>query len=264
MRHLPIIILILCGTMILSACQTTAPPPTPIVQNAAVTVNDTVIRWVRSPEEIVFRAEVTGGAQSETITGKREVPLCTLYGDNRIVWVNELGAFNIEVLYDRIEDNVIGDFLMWLTVNQRIYTYQTPADAETGAVVEAVTINVNGITHSANGFSGWDDDWFSAIMNACRALSQTPVLFEPTGAWLTVESAPYDRQAPAITWTTAGVDLPTQAGAEPMWITGEAMIRLWRLQLTQPSRFLLVQNDGYYASALQVPGISRTSPPAPR
>lgn len=265
MRRLTISILILCGTLILTACQPSTQPPTPIPMSAAVAVNNTVIRWVRSPEEVVFRIDVSGGASESTIIGKREVPLCTVYGDNRVVWVNELGAFNIEVLYDRISDELLADFLVWMTVNQRVYTYQTPEESEDGAVIESVVINVNGIRHEANGFSGWDEEWFNSTLYACRLLSNSPVLFAPDGAWLTVEPAVSDRQAPSMQWDMFDViDLSARANAEPVWITGAVMMRLWRLQLTQPSRFQLVQDSENYAIALQVPGITRTSPPAPR
>ncbi len=265
MRRLIIPILIVCGTLFLTACQPSTQPPTAIPMSAAVAIDNTVIRWVRSPEEIVFRVDVSGGTSDSTIMGKREVPLCTVYGDNRVVWVNELGAFNVEILYDRVADNVLADFLVWMTVNQRVYTYQTPEESEAGAVIESVVINVNGILHDANGFSGWDEDWFIATLDGCRSLSQSPVLFVPSGAWLTVEPAESDRQAPSMQWDmTDVIDLSARANAEPVWITGEAMMRLWRLQLTQPSRFRLVQDSAYYAVALQVPGITRTSPPAPR
>ncbi len=265
MRRLIVPILILCGSLILTACQPSNQPPTPIPMSAAVAIDNTVIRWVRSPEEVVFRVDVSAGAAESTIAGKRDVPLCTVYGDNRVVWVNELGAFNVEILYDRVADNVLADFLVWMTVNQRVYTYQTPDESESGAVVESVVINVNGITHEANGFSGWDDEWFTATLEGCRSLSQSPVLFAPSGAWLSVETAEVDRQAPSIRWDlSAAVDLSMRANADPIWITGEAMMELWRLQLTQPTRFRLVQDTQYYAVALQVPGITRTSPPAPR
>ncbi|MDX2161124.1 MAG: hypothetical protein SF162_07360 [bacterium] len=262
--HLWIAILLL-----ITACQSAPPPPTAIPLNAAVAVNNTLIQWVRSPEAILFQADVTAGNRDTTLVGKRDVPLCTVYGDNRVVWVNELGPFNIEVLYDRIEDNVIGTFIAYLTVNERIYTYQRPdnmPEIDETAVVETIAINVNGVQHRADGFSGWDSEWFPRVLAACRSLSQSPVLFEPNGGWLTVENAPYDPLSPALTWNPAetGLDLAALAAqAEPSWVANAQAVTVWRLQNTQPPRFLLQQGDAYFAIALQVPGISRTAPPPP-
>ncbi|MFN8528468.1 MAG: hypothetical protein U0670_07645 [Anaerolineae bacterium] len=262
-------LLLICVLACLSACQTVQPPPpTPIAMSAAIAANNTLIQWVRSADTIVFRADISGGQRASTFAAKRDIPLCTIYGDNRVVWVNELGAFNIQVLYDRLPDSVIADFVAYLTVNERIYTYNsTPVPEQVGepdAVVESIQINVNGADHYADAFSGWDDAWFSRVLTACRSLSTTPVLFEPSGGWMSVVEVPFDREAPLLTWDAAatGLDLPTLAqGGSAVWVTGTNAVQLWRTQNTQPSRFLYFQSDKFFAVALQVPGISTNSPP---
>ena len=40
----------------------------------------------------MFRAEVVGGDREGTFLARNDIPLCTIYGDNRIVWLNELGG----------------------------------------------------------------------------------------------------------------------------------------------------------------------------
>ena len=124
-----------------------------------------LIDWDRSPASIVFQADVVGGPQD--ITRMSEVPICTIYGDNRIVWVNELDAFHVEILYDFLTDAAISDFITYLTVQERIYTYEAYATEQANGgiapVFEVVTINVNGQLHSADAFSGWDSEWFSRV-----------------------------------------------------------------------------------------------------
>jgi hypothetical protein len=254
----------------ITACQSQAmtPPPANIAIERAAASNLAVIEWTRSPETVVFRADVEGGYAAQAPEAARAVPMCTIYGDGRVVWVNPLAPFQREVLYDRLTPDVIADFIAYLTVNERIYTYPTPLpDAPiTDAVVETVRIHVNGIDVRSNGFSGWEAEWFQRVIGACRTLSSAPVLFEPVSGWLSAAEVPYERYNPALTWDASAlmVDLAQIAAAgEPSWVTGSATVTAWRAQNSQPSQFVFQQGDRYYRTVLQVPGISRTSPPAP-
>lgn len=256
--HLLCLLLILLP---LAACRITEAP------TASPPIPEGLIRWERSPESIVFQADVRGG--SDDISRLGDIPLCTIYGDNRIVWVNELDAFHVEVLYDTVSNAAIYDFVAYLTVNERIYTYAALADpqqtAETAPVVETVTLNVNEREHSADGFSGWDGGWFSRVLRACHRISQTPILFAPTGGWVTVEASEYNIQAPNVNWSPgAALNFANiAASGEPQWVTGADIVTLWNYLHSMPSSLRFYQNDGYYRAALQIPGISRTSPPEP-
>jgi len=42
---------------------------------------------------------------------------------NRVVWVNDLGDFNSQVLWDKVADQQIQDFISYLTVAQQIFNY---------------------------------------------------------------------------------------------------------------------------------------------
>jgi hypothetical protein len=238
--------------------------PTP----AAAPQSQRVIQWDRSPANIVFQADVVGG--SEDISRLSDVPLCTIYGDNRVVWVNELDAFHVEILYDMLPDTMIDSFITYLTVQERIYTYQALASEQqtqdVAPVVEKVFINVNQQAHTADAFSGWDSDWFSRVLRSCQRLSQTPILFEPDGAWLTTVSADYNTESPIVTWGAHETTLnlaEAASGAQPRWISGSSVVLVWNYLNTLPSSLLFSENNQYYRLALQIPGITRTSPPAP-
>lgn len=250
----------LCLLFLLAACQFTEqaqvnPPPR----------QSGLIDWDRSPTSIVFQADVIGGPQD--ITRMSEVPICTIYGDNRVVWVNELDAFHVEILYDFVSDEAISSFITYLTVQERIYTYEAHATEQAGVVApvfEVVTINVNGQLHTADAFSGWDSDWFSRVVRSCKQISQSPILFEPAGAWLIAETAEYNMSVPTVNWDGRSLTLADVASSgQPRWIEGEEMLRLWNYLTTLPSNMLFLQNNVFYRIALQVPGISRTSPPPP-
>lgn len=237
-------------------------------QQSGTPIPEGLIQWNRSPSSIVFRADVIGG--SEDISRLSEIPLCTIYGDNRIVWVNELDAFRVEVLYDTVQDSAINDFVSYLTVQERIYTFEALADqqdrGEVAPVVETVTLNVNGQTHSADAFSGWDSDWFARVVRSCQRISQTPILFEPSGGWVTVERSEYNMQAPTVNWDATGSSLnfaEIANSGQPSWVTSVDVVALWTSLHSLPSSLRFLQNDLYYRAALQIPGITRTSPPAP-
>jgi hypothetical protein len=249
-------------TVITAACGTAQQPPpaTPVVEG--------LIQWDRSPSSIVFRADVTGG--SADISRLSEVPLCTVYGDNRVVWVNELDAFHVEVLYDTVTDAAINDFVSYLTVQERIYTYEALANqqefSDPPPVVETVTLNVNGDSHTADGFSGWDSGWFARVLRSCKQISGAPILFEPTGGWVTVEPAEYNIQAPTVSWDAPDSTLnfaEVVESGQPQWVTGSDVLRLWNYLNSLPSSLRFLQAESYYRAALQIPGITRTSPPAP-
>jgi hypothetical protein len=230
--------------------------------------NPNVIYWDRSPDSIVFRIDVVGGATSP-LDAFNDIPRCTIYGDNLVVWVNNLGGFETQVLVDRVPDAAIIRFIEYLTVSEQIYTFTAPAPptAQGGSPkVATATISVAGLTHTANALGGWDDDWFERVSLVCASLSQAPVLFVPAGGWLSAVTATYTVDTPASLWRAdeLGVRLAeVEAGGQAVWITGEPLRQLWETQRTAPPNHRWAEEGRYYQLALQIPGVTRASPPAP-
>lgn len=227
-----------------------------------------LIGWDRSPQAVIFRADITGGAAD--LRALNSVPNCTIYGDNRVVWVNELAPFKIEVLEDRLPNEAISAFVQYLTVYERVYTYEalsSEIQQQAGAhpVVETVELNVNDDQHSADSFGGWDTDWFPRVVEACKRLSETPVLIAPSSGWLAARSVEYNQQSPLSTWNAAtmGVRLADLAPDAPRWINGDGATALWNMIHSLPLNLLFEEDGSYYMVALQVPGVTRDSPPAP-
>lgn len=228
------------------------------------------IVWDRSPETIVFRADVVGGSDADLLPALSEIPPCTVYGDNRVVWTNELGTYDTQVLWDKVTDEQIQNFITYLTINKQIYSSQSRGELQPPGsaqpVVETLTVFVNGVEHRTDAFAGWDFDYYQDILNQCRSISQTPVLYEPEAAWLTAQAVSYDSNAPLVPWdgTASGLDLAELAAAgEPRWISGPNLRILWNIVRTSPPRVQLIQDGVPYFIALQVPGVTRQSPPAP-
>lgn len=232
-----------------------------------------VITWDRSPETVVFRAEVVGGQRAGMFLARNDIPVCTIYGDNRVVWLNELGDFDVEVLWDKITDQQIVDYVSYLTISQRIFTYDAGADLQPpGAdspVYEVLTINVSGRDHQTDSFSSeaWPLDYFQEIADSCRQVSRAPVLFEPEGAWLTVQAVDYDSTRPLQVWDSeaSGLNFAELAGqSDPTWLTGPNLKVLWNLVRTSSPNALFTDLDGNaFEVVLEVPGVHPTARAAP-
>lgn len=247
--------------LLLAACH---PPPTN--DENATNTDPNLVQWDRSPQTVIFRADVIGG--DSAFLARNAVPNCTIYGDNRMVWVNELGPFQIEVLEDRLPDGAISAFIQYLTVNERIYTFEAgmpTVQAQSFGlkpVVETVLVNVSGAEHHADSLSDWDDQWFSRVLDACKRLAQAPVLVQPTGGWLAAQPVSYDMQKPLVIWD-ADVPLADAPADAPLWFSGDKAAQLWTTLHSLPSNVIFQDGDAYYEVALQVPGITRDAPPAP-
>lgn len=257
--------LIVC--LIAAGCQPTAP-----AQPTAVPPTGVPISWQRDPAAIVFRADRVSGVPA-SLEYTAVIPDCTIYGDNRVVWVNTLGPFETQVLYDRVSDERIFDFVQEMTVSGRLYTFQvpTPDPANPGEVrdaaeeLETLTIAISGLVHETDARSGWGADYYEQALDVCKTLSASPVLFEPIeGAWLTAIPDPTASPSMSVTWDAAAAGLSlAEAVSAPRWITTVPAVTLWRYQRTQPDSFTIDDGGILYRIVLQVPGITRSSPPAP-
>lgn len=253
----------------LSACQSivgdtgaTATPPPPPEPNM-------VIQWERDPSYIVFRADVSPDPNppSTFIVGG-EVPFCTIYGDGTVVWTEE-SPNGMRVLFGPVDDERIRRFVNWITVAKGIYTHGEELDLQMSSVtpvVETLYIHVNGIPHKTDAFAEWEPNYFIDILTECRTLSPQPQIFEPTGAWLSVQSAPFNPNANTVLWepSVAGIDLNAIAqSGEPQWVTGQGLRLLWTyLQRSSPD-LQFGQLDGNFVIILQIPNVTRTYPTPP-
>lgn len=245
----------------LAACNGGTPP--------AQTQTDTsVVQWDRTVSTIVFRADVTGGSQSSNFLARSEIPACTLYGDNHLVWTNELGPFNVQVLEDRLSDEQVVSFVNYLALNEQIYKYKAEQQAasSTSPVVETLTLFVNSVNHVTDAFSGWDVSYYQRILEYCQRISEAPVLYVPTGAWISVQAVPYDTSAPGLLWDAAANNLKLAdlaASGERKWITDRNLGVIWNIIRSSPPNIQFNEDSLQYQVALEIPNITRTSPAAP-
>jgi hypothetical protein len=227
------------------------------------------IQWDRSPTAVIFRAEVRGGQYEDPFLSRNDIPPCTLYGDNRVVWMVDAGGGTTQVLFDQVTDTRVRDFVTYLVLEQ-YYSYgsgfegQTPSPAM--PVVETLTLFVNGLEKRTDILGGWGIDYYQRILTSCASISNAPVLFEPEGGWISAQYAPYDSSAPLIIWEpeTTGISFSELASTgEVRWITGSLMLQVWNILRESVFDMRFDEGDNQYYVALQVPGITRNAPPSP-
>ena len=239
------------------------PPTDDFGANASIT-------WDRSPDAVVFRIEIVGGGREAEFAARDDIAPCTVYGDNRVVWTNELSAFNEQVLFDQVGDDAIRVFIETLTVVDQLFSYPARADLQLPSsivpVYEQITINVSGGSFQSDAFSGWPADYYERILDRCRTISQTPVLFEPSAGWFSVVEVPYDLQTPAYPWETAAAGIRLSelaASGERRWVTDPLSRVLWNLVRTSPPDVQLVEDNRAFQISFEVPRVTRYSPPPP-
>jgi hypothetical protein len=252
--------IILVSLLALAACNTNPPSTAQPPANP--------IDWDRKPDTIVFRADVLGGDQS--FVSRSEVPPCTIYGDNLVVWTNEISSYEVQTLYDKVGDEQIRRFVSYLTIGEKFYNYKAKADVQpassTSPVVETLTLFINNVTQKVDAFSGWDVDYYSRVLRNCKGISAAPVLYVPKAAWVSAQKVDYDPTYPKVNWDAKAnalslADLATKK--ERKWITDRNVAVLWNLLHTSPPNTQFTEDDVQYEVALEVPGFTRMSPPAP-
>jgi hypothetical protein len=249
--------------LLLAACGGGNTPVTPEFGS------NTGVTWDRNPDNIVFRAEISGGRREEEFQARNDIAPCTVYGDNRVVWTNELGDFQTQVLYDQVTDDAIRIFVDYLTLVDRIYSYPGRAGVqlptENPPVYEQLAINVAGQPFTSDAFAGWPSDYYSTVLQRCKTISQTPVLFEPTAAWVSAQEVPFSFEFPSYPWeaSAAGLSLAELAASgERRWISDNNVRILWNLVRTSPTGFRMLEGDKMLQIALEVPRVTRYSPAA--
>lgn len=255
---------ILLLMLLLSACQTTPGVPTPI---GPVTRPDlvTLINWERSPLAIVFRAE-TSLKDTTSFPRRNDIADCTIYGDNRIVYTVPNGR-GIGVLWQRVSDEAIRLFVEDLTIIYQIYAQgigvESITDDDSPDAVETMTVVVNGQAHRTDAFGGWPENYYQDVTQRCREVADSPAELVPVEAYISAEPITYDENIPSADWRAdTGVNLAALSDSRT-WLTGAPVQVLWDIHRNIGADVQFRQDDGLYRVALDVPGVTRYSPPPP-
>lgn len=230
-----------------------------------------VVRWDRDPLAVVFRADIVGGDDQDALYRLNEVPLCTLYGDGRLVYTLESSDGILpQVIFDFLTDQEIINFVTGLTVESRLFTFEAGEGLEVPSssepVVETITLNVNDVEHTVDAFSDWPEEYFNDVIESCQAQANEPAVFEPTAGWIRVESIEYRTDTPSVFWEAGagGLDFSTIVNAEETrWIEGENVAIIWNQIRNNGLDMQFTDDLGTYQVALQIPGVTRDAPATP-
>lgn len=233
---------------------------------------ESVVRWPRDPQHVLFRAEIVGAdATGEgAIYQLNDIPICTIYGDGRIVWTVSNAAGMEDVRFDLLNDETIMDFVNFLVVTNRVYTYEAGYDTRVPTTVQPVyeklALNVNDVEHVTDAFAEWPAEYFEDIVERCKTIAPTPRVFEPEGAWLTTTTVDYNTSIPSLYWDAeaAGLSLLETANTgERRWIEGQNVAILWNVLRDNPPDIQFNEGQTYLNIALQIPGVTINAPLAP-
>lgn len=229
---------------------------------------DETVNWADDARHIVFRVDVVGGEQD--FESRNDIPLCTIYGNGRIVWQGSSQPGSRVILFSFLETQTIRDFVARLLTEQNINEYGSLADTQPPGdvrpVYEQIEINVNGNQYVTDGFADWPADLFLNTLDGCRDLATQPVIFEPDGGWMSATYAEYDPNATLIEWNAqaTGIDLVEMTETRSrLWVDNDVLPFLWNLMTSSPRSRIFEQNDTYFKVAFQVPNVHRDAPPAP-
>ncbi|MFP4322158.1 MAG: hypothetical protein ACLFTK_06880 [Anaerolineales bacterium] len=221
--------------------------------------------WNRSSDNIVLRVDETRN-QSGTAFLANEIPLCTLWGDGRLVWINELDTTR-EVLEAQLDDEAVRA-LIETVIFSGFYDWESdftiPDQSRNN--MQSITLNLFSEERTVQRFSAWPAGGFQRILQACQQASDEPVLFLPEGGWVSAIEVTYNTEVGQIPWydVASGFNLADVAGgAPPRWVSGNLAIVLWRDVILPRTTIHIRDQNQSYELIMQVPRVTRDAPPPP-
>lgn len=223
-----------------------------------------LFEWDRSPETIIFRVDDQINTETPADTAN-DIPMCTLWGDGRLVWVNVLSG-NTEVLEARVNDDQTRSFIETV-IRTGFYDWEDniiPPDSDIH-VLESITLNLYESSRTVQSYSGWSANGFEALREACAGLSEARALVVPTGGWMSAYEVEIESNAKVIPWPRSAPFSLAELAASgtPRWIETPWAEFVWTNVTREGGNVQVREDDKAYVVSLQVPGISRDAPPAP-
>jgi hypothetical protein len=262
---------VLLGTiLIISACSALAGDSNSNTSQTAdqPTTDDesALVQWDRDPLHIVFQADVTGGEQFDTFVEGNRVPLCTIYGDGRIVWLSD---DENQVLFDLLSDQQITDFVTDLTVIERFFTFKSGIDTLIPSaevpITDTLLLQVNGVSHRTDNFGDWTENYFNRVLEKCTSLGTQPRIFQPSEGWFSVSIISYDSTLASVPWDAEATGLNlfdvAESPASSIWLENNLVLAIWTAIRDNGLRVQFNQDGSDFLVVLRVPGVTVDAPP---
>lgn len=219
--------------------------------------------WDHSADYIVFRMDQIPSVETEAYI-TNSIPICTIWGDGRLVWVNYVSS-TAEVLEARLTTEQIRGFIEEV-IRFGFYGWEediVPPIAE-NPTLQTITLNLFAEERTVERYGDWPVNAFDRIAEICSNLSSERALFVPTGGWARAYPIEFDNQLPSQEWPRHApfrmVDLA--ASDTPIWVEGAWAAELWNYT-REISLVQVTELGNAFEVSLEVPEISRSSPPPP-
>ncbi|MGB1286548.1 MAG: hypothetical protein ACPG7F_08450 [Aggregatilineales bacterium] len=253
---------------VLAACQ----PGNDSSDSQNNTTSQGIVQWNSDPLHVVFQINTAGGRDEDSFWRLNEVPTCTIYGDGRLVQLQELSDSTVtDVVFTRLTDSQMATFIESLAVTYQIFSYDAGIESQlpeiNSPVYEQIIVHVNDVRHVTDVFAEWPALLYDDILRDCQSLGGARAIFEPEGAWISVQETEYNQGVPSLFWEPEATGLSLNdisSNLEKIWVEGRNVKVLWN-ELRDNGLDLQFHEDGiYYHMALQIPGVTIDAPPAPQ
>jgi hypothetical protein len=220
--------------------------------------------WDRSASSILLRVDQIATFESEAYT-INALPLCTIWGDGRLVMLNYLGSTS-EVLEARLSDEQIREVIENI-IGFGFYSWEDdiiPVGTE-NPTLESISLNLFDNPKTVERYDDWPNNGFSQILQSCQGSSPTRATVIPDGGWVSAYVLDsFDNSGSLLDWPrNAPFTMEDLAGSdEARWVDGAWAHEIWDIT-RETGTVQILENGIAYEIAIEVPDISRTSQPAP-
>lgn len=230
-----------------------------------------LLEWDRDPSNIVLRVD-RQLIEGDPVEMGNAVPLCTVWGDGYITWVNTVPTADereqrIEILESYLTDEQLRT-LIEAIIFSGFYNWESNflIPDVNAPVIERITLNLFSENRTVSRYSDWPVNGFERILEACTQATDSPALYQPDGVWLSAVEVPYMDGVGHWRWYTeaAGFNLSAVSdGQSPQWVTGELARELWTVTILASAESRVLDGDQAYRLIVQAPMLTRDAPPAP-
>jgi hypothetical protein len=250
------------GLMFLSAaCASQPAPPSKPVD---------VLSWDRNPDTVVFqvRQAIEG---EDPILAKSRLPLCTVFGNNRIVWITLDPKAGPKAFETQVDDTTIISFLEFLIRDEKFYGIPdyikqdippavTPPDK---IVVSSIGLFLNNELRTVSSYRPWPGNAFQTIYDRCTKLSTTTAVYKPSSVFISAFQLPSLNGGPTVEWPNSApfrLAETAQSKVRQQLSSGPLLDLVWQISLHSQGTVQWTENGKQYLIGVEIPGLTPGNP----
>jgi len=225
------------------------------------------VAWDPDPAAVVLRATFCCGLVPMSVA-QNYVPEVQIWGDGRIVWVNQSNGGAREVLTGTLTPDQM-KALLQAYVDAGFFGWDTNYGdySITDGATQCVSVALTSRTHKVCEYYRGAPAKFHELYNTAAGGAGAPgAAFVPTQGYVTAYPQTFS-QPPAsdtyLNWPTDSFGLSPADVTGGAWLEGEALAFAWRVVNDDIWQPLVRDGDQYYELVVLVPGLSTVTAPTP-